>query len=86
MTILDRWRCFWLGADYGISQWLWGDADITISSKTAEARLEGKTWGKCGCWALNILFHVPDHCGGALLHDEQRAEAAACELKKELGQ
>lgn len=82
---MSRWAAFWLGLDYSLSQLIWEDPNITISSKTAEARLEGKKWGCWGCKALNVLFHVPDHCGGALLHDYQRAKAAEAELEKELG-
>lgn len=72
--------------DQTISNAVWDDPDVTISSKTAEARLDGKLWGKCGCWLLNKLFNAEDHCSGALEHDLERAEQAEEELENETKQ
>ena len=83
MAFLDRWRNGWLGLDYGVSQFIWEDPDVTISSKTAEARNAGKWWGKVGCKVLNVLFFTSDHCSGALVHDKERAEEAVKELDDE---
>ena len=73
LWIRRRWNLAWLAADYFVSALIWGEPDITISSKTAEARNQGRAWGHCGCVLLNWMFRVADHCSGALLHDRQRA-------------
>lgn len=76
MTLRDHWYNFWLATDYYVSSLIWHDQDITISSQTAKARDAGKQWGCWGCKALNVMFRTSDHCGGALVHDGERAAQA----------
>jgi len=74
------WRNFWIATDVWVSNMIWADPNITISSKTAEARASGKLWGKIGCRILNFLFRSPDHCAKALAGDLTRAKQAENEL------
>jgi hypothetical protein len=45
-----------------------GDPDETISSRTAKACLQGKTWGRVGCAILD--WFDPGHCQYSLEPDE----------------
>jgi len=79
---MNWWRNFWVATDVWVSNWIWADPNITISSKTAEARADGKWWGKAGCKVLNFLFQTQDHCSGAIDGDIDRAKKAAQELER----
>lgn len=60
-----------------------GQQDETISTHSWRAQQEGKLWGKCMCWWLNLF--QKDHGPQAAAGDLQRATARVAVLKKSLG-
>lgn len=57
-----------------------GEEDVTISTRAAMARTQGKRWG---CWLCRMLDGInPGHCDQAIKTDRQEAEAVIEETQK----
>lgn len=66
LNVLAAWSQFW-NAVWG------GDRDQSFSSRSYEAMLAGKWWGKVAVAVVNRLFWwEPDHCRRAYGSDDER--------------
>ncbi len=71
MRTLRRWIFRVLVAsDVWLNTILGGDADMTVSLRTARAAKAGRWWGRAGCRVLDLLS--PGHCQAQFQTDEGR--------------
>lgn len=66
LNVLAAWSQFW-NAIWG------GHRDQSFSSRSYEAKLLGKRWGRIAVPIVNaVFFWEPDHCRRAYLSDNER--------------
>lgn len=68
--------------DMLIATIIWKTSNITISSHSAIAALNGKKWGLYMCKFLNWI--EPNHCANAITSDIEKAQEAINILTKKI--
>ena len=65
VNVIASWSQFW-NAFWG------GNRDQSFSSRSYEAFITGRTWGRFAVLFVNLLFLDPLHCPSAYHSDDER--------------